>query len=158
MSNQIFSFIVDFDDPKWASVPVKGDIYQSVRDDILTAKHFPVRYKGRAMVTVELVPYTEGASFEEHLAVWKEQGANEIDRAISETFHEKNPEERKKNHIWSLCGSQFLYDFPTIAYISANEVALTAWIIWLYRLLKPRDPGDEPFVFLVLREVKPLAA
>jgi hypothetical protein len=148
---RFFTFIVDFDDPKWKEFPFKGN-YNYANPD-LKSEHFPVRFQGKAEVTVELVQYDKGKTLSEHLSICKKQNAPEIDRPISETFHELFPNERNKCWILSVCGAQFELDGDQdVAYVDADENGVDLSIDFVGRRL---DQGDR---FLVLREVKPLAA
>lgn len=150
-NQRFFTFTVDFNDPKWKEFPFKGN-YNYVNPN-LRLDHFPVRYSGKAEVTVELVQYDKGKTFSEHLAICKEQDAPEIDRPISETFHELFPNERKKGWILSVCGAQFEHDGrQSVACVDAGEDGVSLDIAWVDSRLSQSDR------FLVLREVKPLAA
>jgi hypothetical protein len=148
---KFFTFTVDFDDPKWKAFPFKGN-YAGVNSD-LKSEHFPVRYSGKAEVTVEVVQYDEGKTFEEHLNICQKQGAPEIDLPISETFHELFPDERKKGWILSPCGSQVERGGRrSVAFVSADGLGVYLYIYWIDCRWYQSDR------FLVLREVKPLAA
>lgn len=148
---KVFSFSVNFDDPKWKERLFSGNYKHSMHPN-LHIDHFPVRHKGIATVTVELVQYENGVTFSEHLSTCKEQRLPEIDRPISEMFHMLYPIERKKGWIVSVCSDQFVHNsMQSIACVEAgvNGVGLGLYKVdrWL----------DENLRFLVLREVKTLA-
>ena len=119
----------------------------------LKAEHFPVRYSGKAEVTVELVRHDEGYSFEQHFAAIKKENALKIDRAISETFHALFPDERKKGRIVSPCGNKLEIDGnQNLAYVLATHNVVSLHFYWIDLR------WHESHQFLVLRSIKPLSA
>lgn len=149
-AGRFYTFTVDFDDPKWRKPPVGGNY--SYVNPANTAVHFPIRFSGKAEVVVELVQYHKGMTYAGHLAVCKDQNALEIDRPITETFHELYPNERLKGWILSLCGVEHESAANRVCYfIEADMQGLSFCIDWVNTRL------DRERWFLVLREMKPLA-
>jgi hypothetical protein len=151
MTEKFFTFPVDFDDPRWKKLPAQGE-HTRVNPNVWI-ENFPVRFSGRAKVTVELVQYDHEISIGEHFELIEGQDALYIDRPITETFHEFFPAQRNKGWILSPCGTQLeLGGEKYIASISANDKGI------VLQPYPPKVSWDQREQFLVLRGIKPLAA
>jgi hypothetical protein len=148
----IFTFVVDCDNPLWSKYPYQGR-YVLV-DPYLKAGYFPIRFSGKIQVTVEIISYPKDCTLREHLGILVAKGTLSADRAITETFHEKFPEERLKGDwIFSPCGAQFKYgNEPMIASIVGHGDGIELYSCSIDEYL------DHTYRLLVLRDVKPLAA
>ena len=151
MNTKRFTLIVDFDKRRWRMFPFKGK-YGGI-DPHLKLEHFPVRYSGKAEVTVELVQHEVGTTFKEHLTICERQGAHEIDRAITEVFLRKFPDEHKESWILSPCGSELKCGtYQGVAYVAAEQGIISLRVCWSC------DRWEQSGKYLVVRKIKPLAA
>jgi hypothetical protein len=84
IEHRIFTFPVDFDDPRWRDYP--GPAGYTFVSSKLTSEDFPVPFSGRAEVTVEVAPYFDGKTYQEYLSICAELGTYAINRPVAETF------------------------------------------------------------------------
>lgn len=128
----LFTMAVDYASERWESI--NRAIYAFVADG-LTVKDFPIRGTGTAEVTYDYVTFDHEPTTQEVFDEVERRGdARMPDRAESETFLEKNPEERKQAPVIALCGSFTHRDgFRDVAYVDASADGVRLHWNWVDR-------------------------
>lgn len=99
----MFTVSVNYDDPRWSEV--KGEDFVSVEPPITDYVFWPA-YHGQACVVMEYIVFVIEPTGREVLDEMKRRGLRAPDRAETETFLDKFPDEQKKFPIVSLCGTK----------------------------------------------------
>ena len=151
IERSVFTFEVNFDDPRWRAFPFQGT-YSYVNPD-LRLEHFLENRTGRAKVTVKLITFDQDISYEVYLKECQKRGLIIPDRAITETFLDKFDEELKERWIISPCGSFVgVGDDPRVAHIEARMGQRELRFNWDGLKWNPSY-----FCFLAVREINSLA-
>ena len=98
---EMFTVVVNPSDQRWREIDRSHYVYV---DSDLTVDHFPV--SGSAgEVTMTYVTFDHEPTTQEVLDEFQRRGLKRPDRAQTETFLDKHPEERQKYPVIGLCGS-----------------------------------------------------
>jgi len=113
---RFFSFVVDFDDPRWLRLPIKDNTHDFIHE-ALRPEHFPILYKGQKRVVVEIFENLGYEPYASYIDDRRERNIPNIDRAITEAMFEKFPDASRRGYIFSPCGiDDYKYARPFISH------------------------------------------
>lgn len=111
--SKTFTVSVNYDDPRWREISCED--FVSIEPPI-TDYHFWFARHGQGDVVIEYVIFANEPTGWEVLDEMKRCGLRAPDRAETETFLDKFPDEQKKFSIISLCGTEVGGPEPDMAY------------------------------------------
>jgi len=118
----VYRVPVNYDDPRFHG-PFHKNNYSDI-NQLLKPEHFPIKKKGRAVVTMGYLTFNRERTPKQTLdwCFWS-PGLGHPDRAEVESFFDQNPEETTKYYpVIGLCGSTVKHgDTDEIAYVSAYK-------------------------------------